>query len=73
MDSSKLLTKYGKKLYDKIFLFYRRCRWHRWLIREYLREFSKIGIVQQIGGGGGGDICRLSLVISAIYVVDIGT
>ncbi len=32
-----------KKLYLKIFLFYRRCRWHRWTtsIRDYLREFSK--------------------------------
>jgi hypothetical protein len=32
-----------KKNYFKIFLFFRRCCWHRWktFIREYLREFSK--------------------------------
>jgi hypothetical protein len=32
-----------KNLYLKIFLIYRRCRWHRWytFIRDYLREFSK--------------------------------
>ncbi len=43
MHETKLLTKYFKKFYLKIFIFFRRCRWHRWqtFIREYLREFSK--------------------------------
>ncbi len=38
-----LLTKYLKKFCLKIFIFFRRCRWHRWqtFIRDYLREFSK--------------------------------
>ncbi len=43
VHSTKLFTKNEKKLYLKIFLFYRRCRWHRWqtFVRDYLREFSK--------------------------------
>ncbi len=37
------LTKYFKKFYLKIFIFFRRCRWHRWqtFIRKYHRKFSK--------------------------------
>ncbi len=41
--AKQVFTKNLKKLYLKIFLCYRRCRWHRWqtCIRDYLREFSK--------------------------------
>jgi hypothetical protein len=41
--STKLLTKYEKNVYLKIFLIYRRCHWHCWskFIRDYLRIFSK--------------------------------
>ncbi len=39
----KFIAGDNKYFYLKIFIFFRRCRWHRWqtFIREYLREFSK--------------------------------
>ncbi len=43
MHKTKLQTEYEKKFYLKIFIFFRRCRWHRWqtFICDYLREVSQ--------------------------------